>query len=206
MKLLDDIEVGKNIEESACPFVGSIMYKSNGLDNGVEKRIVLDGTKAYNNINSFVSPQANTFHFESFGDIDTYGELFSFVSSGNTIDGRINNGVNDDSSSQNHNFKLSVSLLKGQKIFLRVRGKEKSTVVYFILRISVDSHNHEYSYNYEKINDMKHCSYCYCGAFVTEFHCFETVGLNQRCTKCKFDTSGFVVINALPSSVRKKSN
>lgn len=27
---------------------------------------------------SFVSPQANTFHFESFGDTDTYGELFSF--------------------------------------------------------------------------------------------------------------------------------
>jgi hypothetical protein len=134
------------------------------------------------------------------------GSCSLFLSSGNTIDGRFINGVNDDSSSLNHNFKLSVSLLKGQKIFLRVRGKEKSTVGNFTLRISVDSHIHEYSYNYEKNNDMKHCSHCFCGAFVTEFHSFETVGLNQSCTKCRFVSSGFVVINALPLSMRRKSN
>lgn len=44
LTLLDDIVlVANNNEDGACHFIGSIMYKSSGLEDGVEKRTIIDG-------------------------------------------------------------------------------------------------------------------------------------------------------------------
>lgn len=84
----------------------------------------------------FTVPFTADYIFESYGSVDTYGELFSrIVPDGTTYD-RI--AYNDDSGS-GRNFFIKHNLEKGDVIYVRVRGYGSTSTGAFSFKISIDA-------------------------------------------------------------------
>ena len=69
----------------------------------------------------FIAPETATYEFKTDSSIDTYGELFSSIVSGQSNEGVLT--FDDDGDYTNgRNFSLKYDLFKGRKVYLRVRG------------------------------------------------------------------------------------
>ena len=138
----------------------------------------------------FTAPQSATYYFETTGNTDTYGEIFSSISVGQSIANRLSY---DDDSGANTNFKIYYSLSQGQIVYIRVRGYNWTSTGNFSFTVSSDNHLHIYNYNYVYYNSLYHYSYCSCGNFVYEYHDWNVEANGYRCNECGYFTTGPII-------------
>ena len=83
-----------------------------------------------NNFDLFVfeAPHAGTYSFESFGDSDSYGHLYSDIKLTNEI------ARNDDGGSGS-NFKIDVDLTEGQVVYLKPRAYSQDNSISYQVRV-----------------------------------------------------------------------
>ena len=90
----------------------------------------------------FVAPETANYEFKSIivnagsENLDTFGELFTSIVPGRSIEGRLDY---DDNHGDGDNFSIIAKLEKGHKIFVRVRGTNWDTFGRYALSISKSS-------------------------------------------------------------------
>lgn len=149
----------------------------------------------------FVAPQDSRYIFEISGTTDTYGELFSKVVAGHSLEYRMM--YDDDSSNQGNNFKIAYTLKQGDIVFLRVRGWNWAQIGEFTLAVSCIEHIHQYDYSYTYKDALQHNSYCSCGQITIEPHNWYWDKTGNRCNDCGYLTTSPIIV-AKPMSKNNK--
>lgn len=127
------------------------------------------------------------FVFETTGNADTYGELFSDLAVGKSTTNRLT--YNDDGG-ENRNFKITYCLNEGDVVYLRVRGYGWIETSNFIITISSENHTHDYTYSYLDYSSTIHKCNCRCGGYIYENHDFVSALGMRMCRYCGYSTQG----------------
>ena len=115
----------------------------------------------------FTASEAATYHFESSGWVDTFGEVFSSVVVDDFTDGRL---AYDDNSGSNNNFKVSIALSANQTVYLRVTGASPIDQGNYSVNVTLTHSTHNYHYSYVQYSSLQHKAYCSCGLYTLEAH------------------------------------
>ncbi len=107
----------------------------------------------------FVVPTSGKYDFETTGTMDTYGELFSSYVFGISTANRLLNGFNDNGGVDN-NFKLTINLVEGQVVYLRIRAHDWTSLGSYTIKAS--NHTHSYT-TWKYLNNISHIESCTCG-------------------------------------------
>ena len=141
----------------------------------------------YSDWYQFIADDSAEYIFESFGETDTVIEIFQFIAGNQSYDHIISS---DDDSGDDYNFKISLNLIKNEKLLFRIRISGWESIGDYRLAITKSSHIHNYSYKYVKDDNFTHYAYCSCGEYKKEQHIFFTEKLGHRCVACKYYTEG----------------
>ena len=133
----------------------------------------------------FTAKWADTYVFETTGDIDTWGDIFPIIVAGDSTRYRI---TSDDDAGEGNNFKISIYLEKNQTIYIRVREYDWYTSGAYTIKVIAPNHTHLYTNNYATCSSTQHYSYCICGAYIIESHQFMSIPSGNRCKYCSYFT------------------
>ena len=154
------------------------------------KYLDIDGCYWY----KFTAPQTGDYTFKTTGDVDTFGEIFNQVVVGQSTSGIVSSY---DSGGENNNFSFTKYMVSGESFYLRVRGKNWSSVGSFSLSVSYSPHVHNYTHRCRPDGNELHKAFCVCGAYIFENHTFRVTISKTYCTKCGYisvsDGPGFIV-------------
>ena len=137
----------------------------------------------------FTAPGTDVYIFETGGETDTYGELFSSLAAGTSNTNMIT--FNDDGG-EDGNFKITYALNTGESVYLRVRGYGWDQNGEFTLSVSSNSHVHNYVESYSRFTANAHKAYCYCGEYIIESHDYIFKLGKNTCKHCGYSTGGTV--------------
>lgn len=146
----------------------------------------------------FIAPQTETYTIQSTGNVDTYGEIFSEVVAGKSLNGLI---VGDDNSGENNNFLLTYSLKVGERIYIRVSTVGWNKTGAFEILVSSEVHNHNYTYSYSQYDGVNHIAYCACGDSRIETHNYVVFKNGYKCNRCLNYTLGPIITPLLDDDV-----
>lgn len=135
----------------------------------------------------FTAPSTDVYVFETGGETDTYGELFSSLAAGTSNTNMLT--FNDDGGEE-YNFKITYALNTGESVYLRVRGYGWDQNGEFTLSVSSNSHVHNYVESYSRYNANAHKAYCYCGEYIIESHDYIFKLGKNTCKHCGYATDG----------------
>ena len=113
---------------------GSLSFAMSETEDGIKTLNLREKVSGVytdsNNFDLFVfeAPHAGRYSFESFGDSDSYGHLYSDIELTNEI------AHNDDGGSGN-NFKIDVELTEGQVVYLKPRAYSQDNSISYQVRV-----------------------------------------------------------------------
>lgn len=175
--------------------INDYIYPFTGCDNTIPKKLiglVCDENDMYSysagetQWYKIIAPKRSIFRFQSSGNANVSGELFSSM----VLDGDTTGCLASSNLNGTGNFVLDYKMAQNQILYLRV--KNKSPLGKMITISFTDPHICNYTYSYQQWSSTQHLAFCECDSSIIENHITAGgmgvmgFGYESRCTKCGY--------------------